>query len=149
MPSMSSRRNPASSSAALSAFAPSLSWLSGRKRPYSLCPMPTIAVLSRIRTEQEAARGAPGFDQRVRLRGLFQGERLHDHRLYLPTVHELQHVFQLVARDTRHRKHRLVLEEELRRVERNEVAVELTDQDPAPRHRQTFSHRIEEQRADV
>src|SRR3954464_8231488 len=121
MPSMSSRRKPESSSAALSAFAPSLSWLSGRKRPYSLCPMPTIAVLSRIRTKQDATRRAAGFDQRVRLRGLFERQRLHDHRLHLPAVHELQYVFELVARYARHGEHRLVLEEELRRVERDEV----------------------------
>src|SRR5439155_22744466 len=131
MPSMSPRASPASSSAALSALTPSLSWLSGRKRPYSLWPMPAMAVLSRIRARHDAARGAAGFDQGVRLSRLLERQRLRHDRLHLPSPHELQHVLELVARHAGHRKHRLILEEELRRVERNEVAGELADQDPA------------------
>jgi hypothetical protein len=64
-------------------------------------------------------------------------------------LHDAQHVLELVARHAGHRQHRLVLEEQLRRVERNELAGELADEHPAPGHAQALSHRVEKRRADV
>src|SRR5712692_9069654 len=157
MPSTSSRSSPASSRAALSAFAPSLSWLAGRKRPYSLWPMPAIAAWSRIenvmrssvRPQQNAAGRAAGFDELVRLARFLERERARNDRLHLAALHQGEHVLELVARGAGHRKHRLVLKEKLRRVERNELAGELSDQDPAPGDAQAAPHRLEQRRADV
>src|SRR5918999_552324 len=67
----------------------------------------------------------------MRLRRFFEGQRLRHHRLHLPAAHEGQHVGELVSRHARHGEHRLILEEELRRVERHEIAGELPDHHPA------------------
>src|SRR5919201_1456645 len=111
--------------------------------------MPTIAVLSRIRTKQDPARAAAGFNEGVRFRRLLERQRFRDHGLHFAAADDREYILELIARHARDGKHRLVLEKKLRRIERDEVASELPDQHPASRGAEAAAHRLEEHGADV
>src|SRR5262245_23254608 len=106
-------------------------------------------MCSAVGPQQDPPRRAAGFDERVRLASLLERKRLRDDRLYLPALHQREDILELLARGARHRVHRLVLEEELGRIERHELAGELPNQDPAPGDAEAPAHRLEERRADV
>src|SRR5215211_1833850 len=152
MPSMSLRSRPLSSSAFLSAVAASLSWLSGRKRPKALWPVPTIAarsLRSGIRRQQDAAERFAGLDQLMGAARLGERQRLADDRLDVAARHQGETVLELLSCGAHGAEHGVVAQKKLRRIERHELAGELADQKPAPADRKAFAGRLEERRADI
>src|SRR4051794_41474104 len=111
MPSMSLRSSPLSSSAFFKAVAASLSWLSGRKRPNALWPMPTIAarsLRSTIWRQQDAAERLAGLDQLMGAPGFFERQRLADDRLDIAARHQGETILELFPRGAHGAEHRVV-----------------------------------------
>src|ERR1044072_6305547 len=116
MPSISRRSRPLSSSAFLNAVAASLSWLSGRKRPNALWPMPTIAALSvrsTIGRQQDAAERLAGLDQLMGTSGLFKRQRLADDRLHVAARHQGKAILELLSGRAHGAEHGVVAQKEL------------------------------------
>ena len=71
------------------------------------------------------------------------------HRLQVPARDERKACLELPARGAVHRQHRLVAQEQLRGVERHEVAGELAHENPAAVHAEAAAHGVERDGTDV
>src|SRR5262249_56837494 len=120
--------------------------------PNLLQPMPTMAASmftsSPVGAQYNAPGALAGLDQCMCLGRLLEWQRHRNYRLNRAARDQRKAVLELLPRGAGRAEHRHVLEEQLRRIERHELAGQLTDHDPTATNPQAAADRLRTPPAD-
>src|SRR5262249_57764330 len=121
--------------------------------PNLLQPMPTMAASmftsSPVGAQYNAPGALAGLDQCMCLGRLLEWQRHRNYRLNRAARDQCKAVLELLPRGAGRAEHRHVLEEQLGRIERHELAGQLTDHDPTATNPQAAADRLPTLAADT